>query len=118
MAPVLAVMVWRRQPLVPSFKLAGLIVIGGLFGQLGGNICFQWSLHIIGVALSVPLCLGGMIVGAAILGRVVLYEPVTPRVLLALGLLLAPSSSSPLVPAMPAGRWTASQPPPGCWRAE
>jgi drug/metabolite transporter, DME family len=88
MAPVLAIMVWRRQPLVPSYRLAGLIVLGGLFGQLGGNISFQWSLHIIGVALSVPLCLGGMIVGAAILGRVVLYEPLTPRVLLALGLLL------------------------------
>lgn len=88
MTPVIYLMAWRRQPLVPSFKLAAWIVVGGLLGQLGGNISFQWSLGIIGVALSVPLCLGGMIVGAAILGRVVLYEPITPRVLLALGLLL------------------------------
>lgn len=88
MAPVLAVMAWRGQPLVPSYKYAGLIALGGLIGQLGGNISFQWSLHIIGVALSVPLCLGGMIVGAAILGRVVLYEPLTPRVLVALSFLL------------------------------
>ena len=88
MAPVLAMMAWRGQPLMPSFKLAALVVMGGLFGQLGGNISFQWSLGIIGVALSVPLCLGGMIVGAAILGRGVLAEPITPRVLLALSLLL------------------------------
>src|SRR5439155_5766901 len=43
----------------------------------------------IGVALTVPLSLGGMILGAAILGRVFLHEPVTPKAAVALVLLLA-----------------------------
>src|SRR5206468_1583530 len=60
-----------------------------LLGQIGGNISFQWALGQIGVALTVPLSLGGMILGAAILGRIFLYEPVTPKAALALAVLLA-----------------------------
>jgi len=60
-----------------------------LIGQLGGNIAFQWALSQVGLALTVPLSLGGMILAAAILGRVFLYEPVTPKAALALALLLA-----------------------------
>jgi drug/metabolite transporter (DMT)-like permease len=65
------------------------ISAGGLAGQLGGNILFQWSLAQIGVALTVPLSLGGMILFAAIFGRVFLHEPVTWRAASALALLLA-----------------------------
>jgi len=89
MAPVLALLASRGRPVVPQPRYLLLIAVGGLCGQLGGNICFQSALHIIGVALAVPLCMGGMIVSAAILGRVFLAEPLTPRVLLALAILLA-----------------------------
>jgi drug/metabolite transporter (DMT)-like permease len=41
------------------------------------------------VALAVPLCLGSMIVGGATLGRIVLNEPITFRMLLGLALLVA-----------------------------
>jgi drug/metabolite transporter (DMT)-like permease len=89
MAPVLLWLAWRGWRVVPAPKFAGLIVLGGLSGQLGGNICFQSALHIIGVALAVPLTMGGMIVAAALFGRLFLAEPLTPRVLLALAILLA-----------------------------
>jgi DME family drug/metabolite transporter len=89
MAPVMVLMARRGQQLVPSLKILALIAAGGLLGQLGGNVAFQWALHVIGVALTVPLSLGGMIVAAAILGRLLLHEPVTARVLVSLSLLLA-----------------------------
>jgi drug/metabolite transporter (DMT)-like permease len=89
MAPVLVLLAASGRRVLPGPKFAGLIVLGGLCGQLGGNICFQTALHIIGVALAVPLTMGGMIVAAAIFGRVFLAEPLTPRVLLALAILLA-----------------------------
>ena len=89
MAPVLVVLLLRGHKLMPSYTMLGAVILGGLAGQLGGNIAFQWSLSQIGVALSVPLSLGGMIVCAAIFGRAFLYEPVTPKAALALAILLA-----------------------------
>ncbi len=89
MGPIVVGLAMRGHKVLPSLPLLLAIVAGGLAGQLGGNISFQWALGQIGIALTVPLSLGGMIVGAAILGRVFLYEPVTPKVMVALGLLLA-----------------------------
>jgi DME family drug/metabolite transporter len=89
MAPVMAFMTIRGRKVLPTARMLAFIVGAGLIGQLGGNISFQWALGQIGVALTVPLSLGGMILGAAILGRIFLYEPVTPKAALALALLLA-----------------------------
>jgi DME family drug/metabolite transporter len=89
MGMVMAVMAFRGQKVLPSPRMLAAIAIGGLIGQLGGNISFQWALGQIGVALTVPLSLGGMILGAAVLGRIFLGEPVTPKAALALALLLA-----------------------------
>ena len=55
------------------------LVIASLICQLFGNVVFQWSLGIVGMALAVPLTLGTMIVAGAIMGRMVLNEPVTMR---------------------------------------
>jgi drug/metabolite transporter (DMT)-like permease len=89
MTPVVALWAFRGKKVLPDWNLLAMICAGGLIGQLGGNISFQWALSQIGVALTVPLSLGGMILGAAVLGRVVLYEPVTPMAAASLALLLA-----------------------------
>ena len=89
MGPILLVRASHGRPVFPAWRTTAGIVAGGLLGQLGGNIAFQWALGQIGLALTVPLSLGGMILGAAVLGRVFLGEPLTPGVLVALGLLLA-----------------------------
>lgn len=89
MGPVVAAMAFRGQRIMPSMGMLLAIGLGGLLGQLGGNISFQWALSQIGLALTVPLSLGGMILSAAILGRIFLYEPVTPKAVFALVLLLA-----------------------------
>lgn len=88
MGPILVTRAARGRPVFPPWRTTAGIVAGGLLGQLGGNIAFQWALGQIGIALTVPLSLGGMILGAAILGRVFLAEPLTPGVLAALGFLL------------------------------
>ena len=89
MGVVLAVLAMRGRRLLPSVPMLAGIAAGGLIGQLGGNIAFQWALSQIGVALTVPLSLGGMILFAAVLGRVFLYEPVTLKAAFALAVLLA-----------------------------
>jgi len=89
MTPWLLSMLARGQRVLPAWPITLSIVAAGLFGQLVGNISFQWALGQVGVALTVPLSLGGMIVSAAILGRVFLHEPVTPRAAISLVILLA-----------------------------
>jgi drug/metabolite transporter, DME family len=89
MGPVVAATALRGHKIMPSWRMLAAIAFGGLFGQLGGNIAFQWALGQIGIALTVPLSLGGMILAAAIFGRVFLYEPVTPKAAVALVFLLA-----------------------------
>jgi drug/metabolite transporter (DMT)-like permease len=89
MAPLMGLMARRGQRVFPSPRTLAAIAGGGLIGQLGGNVSFQWALGEIGVALAVPLCLGGMILTAAVFGRIFLGEPVTPRAAWALAVLLA-----------------------------
>jgi drug/metabolite transporter (DMT)-like permease len=55
------------------------LVIASLICQLLGNVVFQWSLGIVGMAMAVPLTLGTQIVAGAIMGRIALNEPVTVR---------------------------------------
>jgi drug/metabolite transporter (DMT)-like permease len=75
-----------RWPSMPAFL--GLATVG-IIAQLGGNGFFQWSMGEVGLALTVPLCAGTMIIAATILGRVWLREAVTPRSALALAILIS-----------------------------
>jgi drug/metabolite transporter (DMT)-like permease len=88
MVPWLVLMLFRGRRLSPGAGLTLMVGAGGLLGQLFGNVSFQWALGEIGLALTVPLSLGGMIVAAALFGRIFLHEPVTPRMAMALALLL------------------------------
>jgi drug/metabolite transporter (DMT)-like permease len=69
---------------VPSWRAIGILVIAGVVGQLGGNVLFQWSLGVVGLALSVAVCLASMTVSAAVLGKFFLGEGVSPRTRIAL----------------------------------
>ena len=78
-APWLVVRARRGLPVWPSWRMVVALAVAGLIGQIGGNVFFQWSLGIVGIALAVPLCLGGQIISSAILGRAVLGEGITWR---------------------------------------
>lgn len=74
----------RGKDNVPSLRAIGILVIAGTIGQLGGNVLFQWSLGVVGLALSVAVCLASMTVSAAVLGKLFLGESVSPRTRIAL----------------------------------
>ncbi|MCA9138537.1 MAG: DMT family transporter [Planctomycetales bacterium] len=56
--------------------------------QFFGNAAFQKALEHIGLAASVPITLGVLIVGGAVLGAVLLKEPVGARKMLAMATLI------------------------------
>jgi drug/metabolite transporter (DMT)-like permease len=56
--------------------MAKLVVIS-VAVQLLGNGLFQWSLGILGLALAIPLTLGGVLVGSAVIGQLLLGERVS-----------------------------------------
>ena len=77
--PWLIVLVARGERVLPAPRVTFVLILAGLCGQLGGNIIFQASLGIVGIAITAPVTLGAIIVGGAILGRIFLHEPITPR---------------------------------------
>lgn len=73
----------------PPGRVLGALVLASLLGQVGGNVAFQWSLGVIGIGLTVPLCMGTVIVASAILARVYLHEPVKPLAAASMAVLIA-----------------------------
>lgn len=81
---------WHRgQRLFPARGVVLELLAAGLLGQLAGNVMFQWSLGIVGLAITVPLCFGAIICSSVVLGRVWLHESVTPATLLSVGMIVA-----------------------------
>lgn len=75
--PPLLVRLLAGRERTPTWRQMIALIIAALICQLLGNVVFQWSLGVIGMALAVPLTLGAMIIGAAVMGRIFLHEPVT-----------------------------------------
>jgi drug/metabolite transporter (DMT)-like permease len=73
---------------LPTGRALLPLVVTALCMQLGGNVCFQWSLGVLGLALTVPLVFGALILGGAVAGRIWLSEGITPRATLAMMLLI------------------------------
>jgi drug/metabolite transporter (DMT)-like permease len=63
------------------------LTAAGLLAHLVGNVGFQRALELLGLALTVPVSLGSMMIGGALIGRAWLGEPVTSRVAAAMGVL-------------------------------
>ncbi|MEM9589458.1 MAG: DMT family transporter [Planctomycetota bacterium] len=79
----------RGDVLATSYRNVPRFVLVSLLGQFVGNAAFQFALEIIGLAASVPITLGTLIIGGAISGRVLLGEPVRMKTVLAIILLIA-----------------------------
>lgn len=101
--PWWCVRVLRGRDRVPSARAFGVLVIAGVIGQLGGNVLFQWSLGVVGLALAVAVCLASMTVSAAVLGKLFLGESVSPRtrfalvvIVTAVGVLFLGARATPL----------------------
>ncbi len=78
----------RGLPAWPPRRLLILLLLTGLFVQIGGNLSYQWALGQVGLAVTAPLIQGTMVVGGALLGRVFLGESVTLRAAIAILVLI------------------------------
>jgi drug/metabolite transporter (DMT)-like permease len=87
-APLLIWMLLKKQKVATSWSTFPTLLLGVTIGQLFGNVLFQVSLGIIGLALSVPLNLSAMIIGGAVMGRVLLGDPVSRRTIVAIVILI------------------------------
>ncbi len=80
---------WSRGlRLFPPRRVVFELLLAGLVGQLAGNALFQWSLGIVGLAITVPLCFGAIIFSSVVLGRIWLQESVTPATLASVTLII------------------------------
>ena len=78
----------RGASIVPPRDILLWLIANGLLMQFCGNVLFQYGLSRAGLALSVPLCFASLITTSAILGRIVLHDPIRPRMLVAMGMLM------------------------------
>ncbi|QDV47030.1 EamA-like transporter family protein [Stieleria neptunia] len=67
-----------------GFRRLPQFILASFLAQFFGNAGFQKALERIGLAASVPITLGALIVGGAILGAVLLKEPVGRRKVIAM----------------------------------
>jgi len=65
-----------RSPL-PKASSFFILIVAAIISQLLGNAMLQWSFGVVGVAMSVPLCLGTMIVVGVVISRWWLGESLT-----------------------------------------
>ena len=86
---VVASGLWRGLTMFPPPRQIVLLLLSAVFMQLAGNVAFQGALGNIGLAVTVPLSFGCMLLGVALLGRLWLLEPITPRSALAMLVLFA-----------------------------
>ena len=78
----------RGLPALPPKSALLPLILMGLLMQYGGNLAFQYSLSVSGLAIAVPLCFSTLIATGAWLGRVLLGDPLTPRTLASMGVLM------------------------------
>lgn len=87
-APIVIYRIMRGLPLVPSMKILGILIAAGLVDQLLGNLCWQSSVKVIGLVVTVPTTFGVMIASSAVFGRFLLGEKVTSRSMGAIAVLM------------------------------
>ena len=74
LGPYLIWMTIRKEVIASNYQMVPRFILAALLGQFVGNAFFQLALGRIGLAVSVPITLGTMIIGAAILGRLLLQQ--------------------------------------------
>ncbi|NND96791.1 MAG: DMT family transporter [Pirellulaceae bacterium] len=89
LAPFLLWMRWTGQTIATSYRIVPRFIVVSLIGQFVGNAAFQVALGVIGLAASVPITLGTLIIGGAVLGKLMLREPVRIRTIVAMLTLIA-----------------------------
>ncbi len=84
LGPFLIWMMLTHRRIATNLQMVPRFAVAALLAQLFGNGAFQVALGVIGLAASVPIVLGTLIIGGAVLGRVMLGEPVRLRTIVAM----------------------------------
>ena len=84
LGPFLVWMLFCGETIATSGRMIPRFIAASFVAQIVGNAAFQIALGVIGLAASVPITLGVLIIVGAFLGRVILHEPVRPRTILAM----------------------------------
>lgn len=79
----------RGEPGLPPRPLVVPLLITGFIMQFGGNTMFQYALSQGGLALTVPLTFSTILLSGGLLGRCLLGEAITWRLLVAMGTMMA-----------------------------
>lgn len=88
LTPYLLAMKWTGRRVAVSPHLIPRFALVSLIGQVGGNGSFQFALTKIGLAATVPITLGSLLIASAILGRWMLGESVRRRTAIAIAILI------------------------------
>ncbi|MEM6980969.1 MAG: EamA family transporter [Planctomycetota bacterium] len=93
LAPVFLVQRWKYRDaksasITHSWSAAIRFAGVSLVGQVVGNGAFQIALGSIGLAASVPIAMGTLLIGGAILGRLFLGEPVNATKIVSIAMLV------------------------------
>jgi drug/metabolite transporter (DMT)-like permease len=84
LGPVLGWMATKKTTIIPSRKRIPQFILASFIAQFFGNVAFQKALEHIGLAASVPITLGLLIVGGALFGALLLREPVGRQKIIAM----------------------------------
>lgn len=66
----------------------GCLVAVSVLSQLAGNVTLQYAMGVLGVALTIPVCTGAMVILGAVLGRYLLGERLDLRLWIGLAVLV------------------------------
>lgn len=88
LTPYLLTIKFSGRPIMASRHLVPRFVLVSLVGQVGGNGSFQFALKNIGLAASVPITLGSLLIGSALIGRWMLGESVQRKTAIAIAILI------------------------------
>lgn len=85
---LLVIAVRSGKTVMPGTKVVAVLIVSALLMQFGGNLGFQVSLKLIGLAISVPIVFASLIVSGAIAGRTILGDAVSIRTFFSMGLMV------------------------------
>jgi drug/metabolite transporter (DMT)-like permease len=71
----------------PGRTLAVLLLVG-LATQLAGNVALQWAFGVVGLAISMPVAFGAMLIGSAMIGMLLFGELLSTRSIVAVVLVI------------------------------
>ncbi len=73
---------------LPPLRICGMLLAVSFFVQYFGNVFYQYAIQKIGLVLAVPVNLGVMILSGAVLGRILMREPLTPKITAGLAVII------------------------------